>query len=86
MDKELATPVRANELLHSLAIEEACRDGYRCYEMGQSRPESPLAAFKEKFGATMQPGHTLRTERLPLHAVGRMSRSAVKRMIGFRDI
>ena len=86
MDKELATPVRANELLHSLAIEEACRDGYRCYEMGQSRPGSPLAAFKEKFGATMQPGHTLRAERLPLHAVGEMSRSTVKRVIGFRDI
>ena len=52
MDKELATPVRANEYLHSLAIEQACRDGCRWYEMGQTRPSSPLAAFKEKLGAT----------------------------------
>jgi hypothetical protein len=86
MDKDLATPVRANEFLHSRAIEEACRDGCRWYEMGQSRPESPLAAFKEKFGAAMQPGHTLRAERVPLDAVGRMSRNTVKRMIRFRDI
>lgn len=86
MDKDLATPVRANELLHCLAIEQACQDGYRCYEMGQSRPESPLAAFKEKFGATLQPGHTLRAERLPMRKAGCVSRSMVKRMIGFRDI
>jgi hypothetical protein len=86
MDKELATPVRANELLHSLAIEQACRDGYRYYEMGQSRPDSPLAAFKEKLGATMQPRYTLRAERIPLQAIGRVSRNAAKRMIGFRDV
>jgi hypothetical protein len=86
MDKELATPVRANELLHSLAIEQACRDGYRWYEMGQSRPGSPLAMFKEKLGAAMQPGHTLRAERIPLQAIGRVSRNAAKRMIGFRDV
>jgi hypothetical protein len=86
MDKELATPVRANELLHYRAIEEACQDGYRYYEMGQSRPGSPLAAFKEKFGAAMQSGHTLRTERIPLQALGRVSRSTAKKMIGFRDV
>ena len=86
MDKELATPVRANELLHSLAIEQACRDGYRCYEMGQSRPDSPLAAFKEKLGAAMRPGHTLRAERIPLQAIDRISRNTAKRMIGFRDV
>lgn len=85
MDKELATPVRANEFLHSLAIEQACRDGYRYYEMGQSRPGSPLAAFKEKLGATWQPGHTLRAERIPFQAVNRVSRNAAKRIIGFRD-
>ena len=86
MDKELATPVRANEYLHSLAIEAACRGGCRCYEMGQSRPGSPLAAFKEKLGATLQPGYTLRTERLPLDAVRRRTRDAVKSLIGFRDV
>jgi hypothetical protein len=86
MDKELATPVRANEYLHALAIEDACRDGYRIYEMGQSRPGSPLAAFKEKLGATLEPGYTLRSERLPLDATRRRTRSAVKSLIGFRDV
>jgi hypothetical protein len=86
MDKELATPVRANEFLHSLAIEQACRDGHRCYEMGQSRPGSPLAAFKEKLGATTQSGHTLRAERIPLQAFTRASRNAAKKVIGFRDV
>jgi hypothetical protein len=86
MDKELATPVRANEYLHSLAIEEACQGGCRHYEMGQSRPGSPLAAFKEKLGATLQPGYTLRAERLPLDAARRHTRDAVKSLIGFRDV
>jgi hypothetical protein len=86
MDKELATPVRANEYLHSLAIEEACRGGCRVYEMGQSRPGSSLAAFKEKLGATLQSGYTLRAERLPLDAARRRTRDAVKTLIGFRDV
>lgn len=86
MDKELATPARANEYLHSLAIEEACRDGCRYYEMGQSRPGSPLAAFKEKLGATLRPGYTLRAERLPLDAVRRRTRDAAKSLIRFRDV
>jgi hypothetical protein len=86
MDKELATPVRANEYLHSLAIEAACRDGCRWYEMGQTRPGSPLAAFKEKLGATPQPGYTLRAEHLPLDATRRRTRDVVKSLIGFRDV
>ena len=86
MDKELATPVRANEYLHSLAIEAACRDGCRRYEMGQTRTGSPLAAFKEKLGATLQPGYTLRTEHLPLDAARRRTRRMVKSLIGFRDV
>ena len=86
MDKRLATPVRANEYLHSLAIEEACRSGCRRYEMGQSRPGSSLAAFKEKLGATLQPGYMLRAERLPLDAVRRHTRDTVKALIGFRDV
>ena len=86
MDKELATPARANELLHRLAIEEACRDGYRFYSMGHSRPGSPLAGFKEKLGATLHFTHTLRVERLPIHTVRRVSRDTVKKVIGFRDV
>jgi lipid II:glycine glycyltransferase (peptidoglycan interpeptide bridge formation enzyme) len=86
MDKELATRVRANEFLHRLAIEEACADGCRFYDMGRSRPGSPLAKFKEKFGATQWLGYTLHAERFPVRPVAHWSRDTVKRMIRFRDV
>lgn len=86
MDKQLATRVRANDLLHRLAIEDACQAGYRWYDMGYSRPESPLATFKEKLGATLHFGHTLRAERLPRRAAARISRDLAKKVIGFRDV
>jgi hypothetical protein len=86
MHKDLASKVRANEFLHRLAIEEACRDGYRFYDMGRSRPGSTLATFKEKLGGTPQCGHTLRRERLPVSAGAQLARGIVKRAIGFRDV
>jgi Acetyltransferase (GNAT) domain len=85
MDKELATGARANDLLHRLAIEDACEEGYRWYDMGYSRPGSRLASFKEKLGATLYFCHTLRAERLPMHAAGQFSRDLAKRVMGFRD-
>jgi len=86
MDKQLATPARANDLLHRLAIEDACKAGYRWYDMGYSRPGSPLATFKEKLGATLYSSYVLRAERLPIHATARISRDAAKRVIGFKDV
>ena len=86
MDKQLATPARANDLLHRLAIEDACEAGYRWYDMGYSRPGSPLATFKEKLGATLYSSYVLRAERLPIHAAVRISREAAKRVIGFKDV
>jgi hypothetical protein len=86
MDKDLAGPRRANELLHWRAIEEACHGGYRFYDMGLTRPASPLAAFKEKLGAVPHVTHALRAERLPVHDAERLSRNLVKRVIGFQDV
>jgi Acetyltransferase (GNAT) domain len=86
MDKTLANQVRANEYLHRLAIEDACQDGYRWYDMGTSRPGSSLAQFKEKLGATQQASHTLRVERLPVSSASRGARDLVKKAIGFRDV
>jgi hypothetical protein len=77
MNRELATPVRANELLHRLAIEEASRDGYLFYDMGGARPGSSLARFKEKLGATLHFTHELRAERLAVSTARRLSRVAV---------
>jgi hypothetical protein len=86
MDKQQAGPLRANELLHRLVIEDACQRGYRFYDMGWTRPASPLAAFKEKLGATAHPAYTLRAERVPLRAARTAATKLVKRAIGFQDV
>jgi CelD/BcsL family acetyltransferase involved in cellulose biosynthesis len=85
MDKDGANKVRANELLHRLAIEEACKEGYRFYDLGFARPESPLAAFKAKFGADLRPTQVLRAERLPVQAIEEAPRKLVKKVIRFSD-
>lgn len=85
MDRRLAHPVRANQLLHRLAIEDACDAGCRTYHMGDSRPGSSLAEFKESFGADTFASPAYYRERLPLTAADRRMREAVKRFIRFRD-
>jgi GNAT acetyltransferase-like protein len=84
--KEAATPLRASELLHRLDIEDACRDGYRSYDMGGSSAGSSIAAFKEKFGAVLHCTHELHAERLLVHTAQRYSKSVARKMSGFRDI
>jgi hypothetical protein len=64
MDRDLAAPTRANFLLHSRAIEEACRAGRRYYHMGETDPSSSLAHFKAHFGAEAHPYVEYRLERL----------------------
>jgi Acetyltransferase (GNAT) domain len=85
MDKELAGPTRANYLLHRMAIEEACEAGCRYYNMGESGCSRSLAQFKTRFGAAARPYAEYHLERLPVTAIDRYARSAVKRLIGFRD-
>lgn len=86
MDADLAGPVRANDLLHRLAIEAACADGCHSYHMGESRPGSGLARFKAGFGAQERRGSSFRAERLPLSAAEARVRGVVKRAVGFRDL
>jgi len=83
MDKELAGPTQANNLLHRLAIERACEAGYGFYDMGFG-DAPPLIAFKQKLGAVARQTHTLRRERLPIHATRLYVENAVKRAIGVR--
>jgi hypothetical protein len=85
MDKELAGPVRANALLHRLAIEEACEAGCRYYHMGESGSSDALARFKSQFGARAYPYAVYHVERLPFTALDRSLRAVVKRGIRFRD-
>jgi Acetyltransferase (GNAT) domain len=85
MDKDAASPVRAPDLLHRLAIEEACRQGCLFYDFGGARPESSLAAFKRKFGAAELYRHTLRMERVPISRTIGLPKALIKKTIGFRD-
>jgi hypothetical protein len=85
MDRELAHPIRANHLIHNLAIEDACAQGCRYYHMGDSRPGSSLAEFKESFGARTAPSQLYVRERLPLTAADRQLRTIVKRVLRFQD-
>jgi lipid II:glycine glycyltransferase (peptidoglycan interpeptide bridge formation enzyme) len=68
-NKVLAGPLRANNLLHRLAIEDACESGCRWYSMGESGGVQSLSRFKQTFGATPRRGVDCRIERLPLTAL-----------------
>jgi hypothetical protein len=85
MDKEVAAGTGANELLHRLAIEEACESDRRFFHMGESAPSSPLARNKRAFGAEEEHCTGYRFERLPLTAADQFLRRQVKRAIRFRD-
>jgi hypothetical protein len=86
MDKDLAGPPRANDLLHRLAIEDACVAGCVTYDMGDSGDSDSLARFKESFGAVSRTYAGYRLERLPLTAWDARARGLVKRVLGFRDV
>jgi hypothetical protein len=85
MDKRVAARSGANELLHRLAIEEACDAGRRFFHLGESAPGSPLAHHKRGLGAEEEHYTGYRFERLPLTAIDRFVRRQVKRVIGFRE-
>jgi hypothetical protein len=86
MNKELAGPTRANYLLHRLAIDDACEAGCRYYHMGESGASKPLAHFKTRFGAQPYASADYHVESLPLTATDRACRTAVKWVLGFRDV
>ncbi len=85
MNKSLAGPVRANDLLHFLAIREACEAGCHYYHMGESGKSASLAAFKSNFGAEPIPYSEYHFQRLPLIQIDRWARSMIKRTIRFQD-
>jgi hypothetical protein len=85
MNQPLASPSRANDLLHRLAIEQACEAGCAYYHMGDSRPGSSLAAFKAGFGAQPMPSWSLFRERLPISVCQQGVRRLVKAGLRYRD-
>lgn len=85
MNKDLAGPTRANDLLQWFAIKDACGAGCRSYHMGESGSSRSLSHFKEKFGARPVPYAEYRIERLPLTRADAIARGLVKRLLRFRD-
>jgi hypothetical protein len=86
MDKALAGPTQANNLLHRLAIEDACRAGCHYYHMGETGFSTHLADFKRHLGAKPYPYADYHVEKLPITAADRRVRNLVKTMIGFKDV
>ena len=86
MNKELAAPTNANDVLQWRAIEDACEAGCRHYHLGESGESRSLAHFKEKFTARPVAYTEYVIERLPLHRADKAARGAVKRAIRFRDV
>ncbi len=66
MDKELAGPVRANDLLMWHAIQAACAIGAGSFHLGESGSSASLSDYKERFGARAFDYPELRLERLPI--------------------
>jgi CelD/BcsL family acetyltransferase involved in cellulose biosynthesis len=85
MDKELAAPVRAGDLLQMVAIRDACEAGCRFYHLGESGNSAGLDHYKSRFGAVASSYAEYHIEKLPLTSTDRQLRGLVKRMIGFKD-
>lgn len=86
MDKELAAPTNANDLLQKHAIEMACHLGCRYYHMGESGDSVGISGFKERLGAHSYPYAEYKLERLPLSRIDSGLRGIIKRAIGFKDV
>jgi len=85
MDKELAGPLRANDLLMWRAIQAACEIDAASFHLGESGASSSLADYKERFGARAFDYPELRLERVPITRADHAARAVVKRAIGFRE-
>ena len=85
MDRDLAAPSRANDALHLAAIEQACAAGCTRYHFGETGTSESLARFKERFGGVPVDHAEYRIERYPITALDRSARTAVKRVLRFRD-
>ena len=64
-DLELTRRTSANHLLQRIAIEEACGEDCRHYDMGESGGVASLESFKEQFGARPRMFAEYSAERIP---------------------
>lgn len=85
MDRVGVGSTGAPELLEWSSITEAIARGCSFYNMGDSGAGSSLGRYKEGFGAEPHNYAEWRLERLPISRTDRAMRSAIKRVVGFRD-
>jgi hypothetical protein len=85
IDRALAGPTRAAELLQWHAIQLACAHGCQIHHLGETGASGGLARFKERFGATPVPYAEYRLERVPYTRLDHALRTATKATIRFRD-
>ena len=76
----------AGDLVQWRTIQLACDLGCTAYHLGESGQSASLAQYKEKFGARPVDYAELRLERLPYTRVDRAARTAVKKVLRFRDV
>ena len=86
MDKELIGPTCAGDLVQWRTIQLACDLGCTAYHLGESGASASLAQYKEKFGGQPIDYAELRLERLPYTRADQTIRTAVKRVLRFRDV
>lgn len=85
MDKTIAGPLQTNDLIYSHVIEQACEKGFLYYHLGESGDNPGLDKFKRRFGAVGHDYAEYFIERLPLSETDAKARTAVKKLIGFKD-
>ena len=85
MNKALVGNSWANELLHWMAIQEACNMGAHHYHFGETGSSALLAQFKSKFGAVAYAYEEYHIDHVPITKIDTTLRRAVKRLIGFKD-
>jgi hypothetical protein len=85
MDVDRVQKTCAGDLVQWTTIRLACELGCTAYHLGESGRSASLAQYKEKFGAVPLDYAELRLERLPWTRADQALRTAVKRLIRFRD-
>ena len=86
MDTELVGRTGAGYLVQVCAIEEAKRLGCRAFHLGESGEAGGLSDHKDRMGGVAYAYEEILFERLPVYRLDQAARSAVKRLIGFRDL
>lgn len=85
MDVERVGKTYAGDLVQWTTLQLACDQGCPAFHLGESGQSSSLALYKEKFGAQPVDYAELRIERLPYTRTDQAARSAVKKLLRFRD-